>query len=132
MIMRFKQRVLAEVQFDCFRRIKQRAHHSIGGKGFQRIAKPGRQVRTDPEHKVGILQCRRFGRAQAVFMRTGPWLYDEVGRADPLHHPRDERVNRRNISSNLRRIGKGGCACQRDCQGKGETHSGHSKYHVII
>jgi hypothetical protein len=111
-IMGLKQRAFAEVEKRGTIRLKEGGNRGIGRQSFNRIFHPRGQVFADPKHKVSVLQRRSLGRAQAVLMRGRTGLDDQGRRADPIHNPRDQRMDGRDINRDVRDIGKSGAAHQ--------------------
>jgi predicted membrane protein len=67
-IMRFEQRVLAEVQQSGSVRFQQRCYSRAASERFDSVFHPRRQIFANPEDQIRLLQSCRLGRAQVVFM----------------------------------------------------------------
>lgn len=103
-IMCFKQRAFAEIEQGDVIHLQQLGDGCALCQGLDRVFKLRRQIMPDPENKLRLLQGRRGGGAHAEPVRAIARGNDQIGAANPLHHPRHERMNRRDINSYIRHI----------------------------
>ena len=83
-------------------RILERHQRRLGREGGDRVGEPRRERRADPDHEVGLLQQARLGRPQRVTVRRGAGRQDQPGLADAGHHPRRDRLHRRDVGGDPR------------------------------
>ena len=123
MIMLFKRRPQPIFQHRRTRHGHQLDLTRFTAKGFKRPFQPRFQRLSDPENSVGAIQCGSLRRAQRIPVRRSP-RFNQQGRfANPLHHPRDKRMHRRNIGHHMRGFSQDGTSQQGRAAGhQGQTH----------
>ncbi len=125
-IMGFECRPLTERQDAGARLLQQGQMARAAGKRFQRIGQPRGQQRADPDDQVRPAQRPRLGRAHRIAMWRTARRHDEVGRANPFHHLRHQRVNRGDIRGDCGHI-RPKRRCGRGKNGSGERETIHGR-----
>ena len=101
------------------RNLGQRQPPRVGREGPERIVEPGRQPRADGDDDPGRLDRRRLRGAQRKAVGRGADRHDQrAGRPRPLHHPRHQRLHRRDVGDDARRLGEGGGGEQQERGGE--------------
>jgi len=132
MSMRLEQCALTELQQGHPIGIQKRGHDSLRGQRFNGVFHPRGQVRPNPEHQIGILQRRRLRGAQIVLMRRCALLDHQIRGADTVHDAGNQGVNRRDINSHVRSVGKGRTTHQNRDGGQRNEFRGHLRPYVIL
>ena len=130
-IMGFECRPLTERQDAGARLLQQGQMARAAGKRFQRIGQPRGQQRADPDDQVRPAQRPRLGRAHRIAMWRTARRHDEVGRANPFHHLRHQRVNRGDIRGDCGHI-RPKRRCGRGKNGSGERETIHGRPSNVI
>ena len=86
------------------RGVLQRDHGRVGRQRGDRLGEPGRQVRADPDDEVRLLQ-QAAPRTAAAHSRAArrPAAGSAPGAPTPGHHPRGDRLHRRDVGRHPRR-----------------------------
>jgi hypothetical protein len=108
-LMRREFCALAELKHGCPRHLQQPSDRRIRRQRVDAALQPRRQRRADPEYRIRAFQIARLGRAQCVAVGRRALPHDLFGRADPLHNPRNQRLDGRDIDSDLRNLCFGSC-----------------------
>ncbi len=116
-----KSPALAQHQDRYTHRLRQNQLRRFRRKRRDRIPKPDGQFWANPNHHVCASQAPRLGRAQRVIVRRGTGRQKNGGSIEPLHHPRDKRLDRSNIGHNSWRLGGARSGSKGKCTGKEES-----------
>lgn len=111
MAVRLEQGPLAEIEQPRALRFQKRGDRGACGQRSNRIFHPRRQVLTDPEHQIRVLQGRSLRGPEAVFVGRSAGLNDQIRSADTVHDPRNQRMDWRNVHGHARNVGHR-CAAQ--------------------
>lgn len=132
MAVRLEGRAFAKLELGGAIGFRQFDHMGILGQSVDRAFQPRFQPLADPEHRIGPLEGFGLGGAQRIAMRRRAGLYQKVGRADPIHHNRHKRVDRRDIRGNRGHLGGSGAGETEGGHGAEDQFSGHEELHVML
>ena len=76
-----------------------------GARAAIELGEPGGEGGADPDHEIRLLEHARLGGAQGIAVRRGAGRQDHARLAHARHHPRGDRLDRRDVGHDPRRGG---------------------------